>query len=204
MGDETLAHPLSARFTLALSLACDLHRDQARKGTQVPYVSHLLGVASLALEHGADEDEAIAALLHDSVEDQGGSNTAALVREHFGDRVADIVLECTDSSVVPKPPWRARKEAYIAHLGTATPSARLVSACDKLHNARSILTDYRELGESLWSRFTTGRETLWYYRALVDAFAAHGSTPLVRELERVVSELERVSASGGSAAHESR
>jgi len=190
MDDTPLAHPLSPRFEEALVLACDLHREQSRKGTQIPYVSHLLGVTSLALEHGADEDEAIAAVLHDAVEDQGGAETAARIRERFGDRVADIVLACTDSDVIPKPPWRARKEAYVAHIRHATPSARLVSACDKLHNARAILADHRRLGEAVWDRFTAGRETLWYYRALVDAFAARGRSPVVEELDRTVTELE--------------
>jgi (p)ppGpp synthase/HD superfamily hydrolase len=195
MAEDKLDQPLTPRFTAALTLACELHRSQARKGTQIPYVSHLLGVASLALEHGADEDEAIAAVLHDAVEDQGGQATAASIRERFGDRVTEIVLACTDTDVTPKPPWRQRKEAYVAHIRGATPSARLVSACDKLHNARAILGDYRELGDELWSRFSGGREgTLWYYRALVSAFSAHGPSRVVAELDRVVSELESLSS----------
>jgi GTP pyrophosphokinase len=198
MSDETLQRPMTRRFVEALAFACDLHRTQARKGTQIPYVAHLLAVASLALEHGADEDEAIAALLHDAVEDQGGAATEAIVRERFGDRVAGVVRDCTDADVIPKPPWRERKERYVAHIRGASPSARLVSACDKLHNARAILADYRVLGEALWARFTAGRESLWYYRALVDAFAAHGRTALVDELDRVVSELERLSAGSGT------
>jgi len=193
MSDEPLDRPLTRRFSDALALACALHRTQARKGTQIPYVAHLLGVASLALEHGADEDEAIGAVLHDAVEDQGGPETERLVRKTFGDRVADIVVACTDTDVIPKPPWRERKERYVAHIRHASPSARLVSACDKLHNARAILADYRELGEALWSRFTAGRESLWYYRALVEAFASHGRSPLVDELDRVVTELETLS-----------
>ena len=191
MADETLPTPLTSRFTDALTLACTLHRAQARKGSQVPYVAHLLAVASIALEHGADEDEAIAAVLHDAVEDQGGAPTAALIRERFGAGVADIVVGCSDTDVVPKPPWRERKERYIAHVETASPSVRLVSASDKLHNARSLLADYRTLGEALWDRFTGGREgTLWYYRSLVTVFLKHGRTHLVEELDRVVSELE--------------
>ena len=190
MPEAPLARPLSPRFSDALVFACELHRDQPRKGTDVPYVSHLLGVASLALEHGADEDEAIAALLHDAVEDQGGEVTAAEIRARFGDRVADIVLACSDTVVVPKPPWRMRKEAYLAHVRDADASAQLVLACDKLHNVRTLLVEYRSVGESLWTRFRGGRETLWYYRALVDAFAAHGRTPLVDELDRAVRALE--------------
>jgi (p)ppGpp synthase/HD superfamily hydrolase len=186
---------LSKRFQDALVFAAELHRDQLRKATAVPYVAHLLAVASLALEHGANEDEAIAALLHDAIEDQGGAPTREEIRRRFGDVVTAIVDGCTDADVTPKPPWRARKEAYIAHVRSASPSVRLVSSADKLHNARSILADYRRIGESLWQRFKGGREgTLWYYRALVEAYVAGGGTPLTDELERVVGELERLVA----------
>ena len=151
-------------------------------------MAHLLGVASIALDHGADEEEAIGALLHDAVEDQGGAPTLAEIRRRFGDRVAGIVEGCTDSDATPKPPWRARKEAYVAHVRHASPSVRLVSASDKLHNARTVLADFRTCGEELWGRFKGGRDgTLWYYRALVDAYSAAGRTPLVEELDRVVS-----------------
>jgi (p)ppGpp synthase/HD superfamily hydrolase len=189
------AMTLSTRFEEALAYAARLHATQRRKGTDVPYVSHLLAVASLALESGADEDEAIAALLHDAVEDQGGAPTLAEVRRRFGDRVAEIVAGCTDADTVPKPPWRARKEAYLAHLPAASRSVRLVSTADKLHNARAILLDYRAHGEALWARFTGGREgTLWYYRALIAAYRAAGGGPLVDELDRTVSELERLAS----------
>ena len=191
---EFVSHMLSERFEQALVFATRLHAGQVRKGTQIPYVSHLLGVASLALDHGADEDEAIAALLHDAVEDQGGQPTLEEIRRRFGDRVAEIVAGCTDADVLPKPPWRQRKEAYIAHLEHASPSGRLVSACDKLHNARAILNDYQNVGDALWTRFNGGRDgTLWYYRELVAAFRRHsGDTPLVEELDRVVHELHRL------------
>lgn len=187
-----LEQPLTERFTRALTLACDLHRTQARKGTQIPYVAHLLGVASIALEHGAAEDEAIAAVLHDAVEDQGGAPTLARIRTEFGEAVAEIVAGCTDTDVEPKPPWRARKEEYIAKIATKSASTRLVSAADKLHNARAILADLRVIGDDLWARFTGGKDgTLWYYRSLVDAFArAGGRSRLVDELERTVSEIE--------------
>ena len=197
MKNEVTQQPLTERFTRALTLACDLHRTQTRKGSQMPYVAHLLGVASIALEHGANEDAAIAAILHDAVEDQGGPPTLALIRAEFGDAVATIVDGCTDADSIPKPPWRARKELYVAGVATKGPAVRLVSASDKLHNARAILGDYRVIGEALWTRFTGGREgTLWYYRALVDAFAGAGDVPapLVGELERVVSELEALVA----------
>ena len=186
---------LSARFEEALIFATRLHANQIRKGTGVPYVAHLLAVASIAIEHGANEDEAIAALLHDAVEDQGGAPTREAIRQRFGDRVVDIVDGCTDAEVIPKPPWRERKEKYIAHIYEAPPAVRLVSAADQLHNARTILADYRLLGESLWGRFRGGKEgTLWYYRSLVDAFYATGPTPLVEELALVVAEIERLVA----------
>jgi len=190
---------LSARFEEALRYAAHLHRDQVRKGSSIPYVSHLLGVAAIVLEHGGNEDEAIAALLHDAVEDQGGAPTLQAIRERFGDAVAAIVAGCTDTDVVPKPPWRPRKEAYVAHVASASPSVRLVSAADKLHNARTILADYRRHGDTVWDRFSGRKKgSLWYYRALVEAFRSHGVTPLVEELERVVSEIERLAARGPS------
>ena len=189
---------LSGRFEDALVWAAHLHRDQWRKGTPVPYVAHLLGVTSIALQYGADEDEAIAALLHDAVEDQGGEPTLLEIERRFGDRVAAIVAGCTDAMMQPKPPWRQRKETYLAHLPQASPSVRLVSAADKLHNARALASDYRLLGETLWSRFTGGRAgTLWYYRTLVEAFRTAETTSLVEELDRVVSDFERLAAQEG-------
>jgi (p)ppGpp synthase/HD superfamily hydrolase len=189
---------LSARFEEALVFATQLHAKQTRKGTSIPYIAHLLAVTSIVLEHGANEDEAIAALLHDAIEDQGGAATREDIRRRFGDTVVAIVDGCTDAEVMPKPPWRARKEAYIAHVREAPASVRLVSAADKLHNARTILADYRQLGDSLWQRFNGGKEgTLWYYRSMVNAFRAAGTTPLVEELGRVVSEIERLAARKG-------
>lgn len=184
---------LTERFADALQLAWRLHDGQPRKGTSIPYVSHLIAVSSIALEHGATEDEAIAALLHDAVEDAGGPPTLELIRSRFGPVVAEIVDGCTDSYEEPKPAWRPRKEAYLAHLATASSSVRLVSASDKLHNARSILSDLYVQGSSLWSRFNASQgETLWYYRSLVQALAAHGRTPLIDELDRTVSTIESI------------
>jgi GTP pyrophosphokinase len=186
---------LSPRFEQALGFAAALHREQVRKGTAVPYVAHLLAVSSLALEHGGSEDEAIAAVLHDAVEDQGGAATQEEIRSRFGPVVADIVAGCTDTEPTRDGTWRARKEAYVARLASASPSVRLVSLCDKVHNARSILADYRGAGEAVWARFRGGKPgTLWYYRALVEAFRAHGASPLLHELERAVREIERLSA----------
>lgn len=184
---------LSSRFTEALTYATELHANQVRKSSGVPYISHLLGVTSIALEYGANEDEAIAALLHDAIEDQGGAATREEIRRRFGNTVTDIVDACTDAEIIPKPPWKQRKEAYIATIPQASPSIILVSAADKLHNARSILKDYRALGETVWERFKGGKDgTLWYYRAVIEAFIAKGTTPLIEELERVVAELEQL------------
>jgi (p)ppGpp synthase/HD superfamily hydrolase len=188
---------LTARFEEALVLAVRLHAGQTRKGTDTPYISHLLAVTGIVLEHGASEDEAIAALLHDAAEDAGGRETLEKIRDRFGETVAEIVAGCTDSWTIPRPPWRGRKEAYIAHLRGASASVRLVSAADKLHNARAILADYRTLGEEVWGRFNGGREgTLWYYRSLVGVLRDTGPPPIVEELDRVVSELERLAAAG--------
>jgi (p)ppGpp synthase/HD superfamily hydrolase len=186
---------LSPRFDQALHYAVLIHAGQQRKGTEIPDLAHLLGVASIALEHGANEDEVIGALLHDAGEDAGGRGRIEDIRHRFGDAVADIIDGCTDAVVVPKPEWRKRKEDYIAHILTASPSVRLVSASDKLHNARAILRDYRQHGEKLWSRFTGGKEgNLWYYRSLVKAFSQVDRNELVEELDRVVSEIEQLSS----------
>ena len=183
---------LSSRFQDALLLAAQLHADQMRKGTKIPYVAHLLIVAGSVLEHGGSEDEAIAALLHDAVEDQGGPPTYERIKAQFGQRVADIVQGCSDTDETPKPPWKERKVHYLEHLRSAPPSVRLVSAADKLHNARAILADYRDIGEEIWKRFNGGKEgTLWSYRALSDLFNSVGPARLAQELDRVVSELER-------------
>ncbi|MEM6639960.1 MAG: HD domain-containing protein [Pseudomonadota bacterium] len=160
---------LSQRFEDALVFAARLHAKQTRKGGNIPYISHLLGVTSLVLEAGGSEDEAIAALLHDGPEDQGGEKTLTDIRHRFGNEVAEIVAACSDTFDDPKPPWKARKEAYLEKLEFATESVLLVSCADKLHNARSILTDYRNVGDALWQRFRGGKDgTLWYYSALAD------------------------------------
>jgi len=184
---------LTARFQKALVYAAQLHANQMRKGSDVPYIAHLLGVASLVLEYGGSEDEAIAALLHDAVEDQGGAQTLEIIRSRFGITVAMIVLGCSDSQTFPKPPWRQRKEAYLAHLRNSLPGVLLVTSADKLYNARSILSDYRHIGPKLWERFKGDKEgTLWYYHSLVVSLSEFGMTPIVAELARTVEEIERV------------
>lgn len=178
------------RFDRAVAVARELHAGQLRKGTKVPYVAHLLGVASLVLEDGGTENEAIAALLHDAVEDQGGASTLRRIEQLFGREVADIVAACSDTDAVPKPPWRERKEAYVAHLATARPSAVRVSLADKLHNARAILFDLHA-GADVWRRFNADRDdVLWYYRALADAFRARDGGPMADELRRTVDAIE--------------
>ena len=189
-----IAMTLTDRFNEALCYATDLHAEHFRKGSGVPYIAHLLGVASLVLEYGGSEDEAIAALLHDAVEDQGGQDTRRNIAEKYGENVAQIVDGCTDCDVIPKPEWRPRKEAYIAHLKSASPSVRLVSSCDKVNNARAVLADFRVMGDALWERFKGGRKegTLWYYQSLVEEFKNTGSHPVYDELERTVNEILRL------------
>lgn len=183
---------LSRCFDEALAYATVIHAGQLRKGTGIPYIAHLLGVTAIALEYGADEREAISALLHDAVEDCGGPERLRDIRTRFGAEVAKIVEDCTDTDEVPKSPWRQRKEKYIAHLKDVDASVRLVCAADKLHNAASILRDLRRHGQAVWSRFKGGEEgTLWYYRALVSELRARGDrTALIDELERVVRSME--------------
>jgi (p)ppGpp synthase/HD superfamily hydrolase len=190
---------LSWRFREALTVAADLHEDQKRKGTDIPYISHLLAVASIALDHDANEDQAIAALLHDSIEDAppalGGEWVRRMLGHRFGPRVLAIVEGCTDADVRPKPPWRKRKEEYIAHLPSTPAEVLLVSAADKLHNATAILKDHRKIGDALWDRFNrdAGKAgTIGYYRGLVSAYQAAGHHPrLIGELDATVTALEQ-------------
>ncbi len=190
---------LTGRFIRALGYAARLHAHQTRKGKDRPYIGHLLGVASIVIEHGGDEDQAIAALLHDAVEDQGGLPRLAEIRRKFGARVARIVDGCTDAYSDPKPEWHSRKAAYIERIRREPAEIQLVSAADKLHNAREVLADVRREGDAVWERFKgKKRGTLWYYRAMVNALTGSGRTPLVDELDRVVSKLERLATPSSS------
>ncbi len=183
---------LSNRFEEALVYATRKHSSQVRKGTPIPYIAHLLAVASIVLEDGGDEDQAIAALLHDAVEDQGGKPTLNEIRIKFGESVAAIVEGCTDADTIPKPPWRNRKESYIRHLRSAPPEVLRVSLADKIHNVRAVLRDYRAVGENLWERFQGGKEgTLWYYRALADTFGQIRRSAATEEFAQTVAELEQ-------------
>ena len=190
------ALPLTARFRHALVYAARVHARQFRKGTKRPYIGHLLGVTSIVLTHGGDEDEAIAALLHDAVEDQGGKPRLREIQRKFGARVARIVAGCTDSDIEPKPPWLERKTEYLRHLRRADSSVRLVSAADKLYNARETLEDLRTHRDALWKRFKGGKQgTLWYYREVGKILQNKGPKELAAKLERVVRELTRAAKS---------
>jgi GTP pyrophosphokinase len=181
---------LTKRFDDALAYASYLHRNQVRKGTDIPYVSHLLAVTDIVLEAGADEDTAIAALLHDAVEDQGGAVTLSDIRSMFGDRVAGIVEACSETDEDPKPPWPERKERYVRHVrAECDPAVLLVVAADKLHNASAQLRDYREQGAAFWSRFNAGLDRqLWFYDEVVAGLMSNPAAPheLVKQLAAVV------------------
>lgn len=199
MPDTTTDPLLTERFEEAFVLACDLHRFHCRNSTSVPYVSHLMSVAALVLEDGGDEDEAIAALLHDALEDCADRITARDIETRFGSRVREIVEACTDTPPEftggEKPAWKSRKKRYIEHVRTGKAPYR-VSLADKVHNARSILRDHRVEGDAVWDRFRAEREdTLWYYRELADAYRAAGAGGyLIEELERTVRQLEERAA----------
>ncbi len=189
---------LTERIAKALALAVEAHDGQKRKGTNIPYIAHPMGVASIALDHGADEDQAMAALLHDAVED-GGPDYAIQIRELFGDRVADIVEGCTDG--IPdasgkKEAWKPRKERYISHLRNATDDVLLVSGSDKLHNARAIVEDLLRIGAAVFDRFSATRgQTLWYYTTLAEIFAQR-ETPIANALADSVQRMKQLSKSG--------
>jgi (p)ppGpp synthase/HD superfamily hydrolase len=193
MDEQEASNRLGEIFGEALVYAHRLHADQRRKGPDgVPYVAHLVGTSSLVLEAGGDEDQAIAALLHDAAEDQGGEDVLQEIRERFGERVVRIVDGCSDTLERLKPPWRERKEAYLASLPGKPVDVLLVSCADKLYNARAILRDHRRVGDALWERFNaSGAETMWYYRGLVEGFrASELESWLVDELEQDVAAIE--------------
>jgi (p)ppGpp synthase/HD superfamily hydrolase len=188
---------LGARFRRAIEMAIELHSDQLRKGTTVPYLAHLLGVCATVLEHGGGEDEAIAALLHDAVEDQGGRPTHHRIYDAFGERVARIVAGCTDAWESPKPPWRQRKETYLAHLPQEDAGVLLVSAADKLYNMRSVVFGHHQVGTAVWDRFSADRDSqMWFFREVVKAFRATDRVPpaLLCELDETLAELEALLA----------
>jgi (p)ppGpp synthase/HD superfamily hydrolase len=194
VSEQTSTPKLTGQFSKALVYAELKHHNQVRKGGDIPYFGHLLSVAGLVINDGGSEEQAIAALLHDCVEDAGGPPTLDEIRKNFGADVARIVDECSDTDVVPKPPWRDRKTAYIQHLDQVGEDTLLVSVADKLDNARSMLRDYHEHGPQLWQRFTrkNPQDHLWYYGALLAAYRNRGlNSWMVGELDRVVDELRR-------------
>lgn len=181
---------LGPKFEEALSYAARMHAAQRRKLGGVPYVAHLLAVCSLVLEYGGDEEAAVAALLHDAVEDQGGARTREEIHNRFGQRVAQIVDQLSDTDQAPKPPWRPRKEAYLRHLAQADATALLICAADKLHNVRSLLDALRQNPEPVWGSFSGGRDgTLWFYASVIESLDGRVPEPLLAELKRVVDEL---------------
>jgi (p)ppGpp synthase/HD superfamily hydrolase len=183
---------LTARFDEAFRYAHEAHAQQTRKGTATPYIGHLMGVASIVLDDGGSEDEAIAALLHDAAEDQGGRARLEDIRARFGEAVARIVEDCTDSWDTPKPPWQERKQAYVKHARKLSLTSLRVSAADKVHNAYAILRDLRNTGEAVWSRFKAGPDdVIAYYEGLVRAYREAGGGPLVDELDRIVRGIRR-------------
>jgi GTP pyrophosphokinase len=190
---------LTDRFDRALHLATDHHRAQLRKGTEIPYVSHLFGVTALVLEMGGGENETIAALLHDAVEDGGGEPMLERIRSEFGDDVARIVRANSDTIVEPKPPWLARKQAYVASISGKQADELRVSLADKLHNTRAILRDFRTHGNFVWERFSAGeRGVRWYYRAMHQALSERrddlgaAALPVLDDLGWTVDEIDRL------------
>ncbi|HYZ68419.1 MAG TPA: HD domain-containing protein [Mycobacterium sp.] len=199
MSEQTPTPKLTGQFAKALVYAELKHHTQVRKGGDIPYVGHLLSVAGLVINDGGSEAQAIAALLHDAVEDQGGPATLDEIRNNFGDDVARIVAECSDTDEEPKPAWLERKQNYIDHLATVGEDTLLVSVADKLDNARSMLRDYHEHGPKLWERFNrkNPQDHLWYYSGLLNAYRARGlNSWMVDELGRVVGELKRLVEGG--------
>ena len=187
---------LGPAFDSAVAYARELHSSQKRKGTQIPYLSHLLGAAALVMDQGGDEDEVVAALLHDALEDHPDKTSFAEIEQRFGQKVARIVLACSDAVAQPKPPWHARKEAYLAHLGEQPDDVLRVSLADKLHNARAIVADWRIIGDAVWDKFSVGRQDqVWYYTSLLEVFQRRRPSDLVTELEVAIGQLREAARS---------
>ncbi len=183
---------LSRRFDEAFIYAHETHAEHTRKGNGVPYIGHLMGVASIVIDDGGSEDEAIAALLHDAAEDRGGRARLEDIRTRFGDSVARIVEDCTDSWTTPKAPWAERKQQYVEHARALQAASLRVSAADKVHNAYAILRDLRNNGDAVWDRFNASAdEIVAYYRSLVRSYREAGGGRLVDELDRIVRAIER-------------
>lgn len=179
---------LTEKYKTALEYALKVHEHHLRKGGTIPYFSHVAAVSSLVMEYNGTEDQAIAGLLHDVVEDCGIKHEP-IIREKFGVEVIQMVMDCTDSTTTPRPDWKIRKEAYIASLDDKADTSLLVSCCDKLHNARAIERDYADLGEPVWDRFNGNKSQIaWYYRGITEKFL-NREIPAAKELERVVNNI---------------
>ncbi len=182
---------LTKAFEEALVYALRLHETQRRKGSGVPYIAHLLAVASLVIEDGGDETQAIAALLHDAIEDQGGDTARQEIRRKFGEHVLAIVETCSESDTKPKPPWKERKDRLLRQMREASPEALRVAVADKLHNLRSIVADRERQGEDIWKRFSSGKDAqLWFYHSFTEIVRGRFESPMMTEIER----LERILA----------
>lgn len=182
---------MSTRYLKALTYAHELHIDQKRKGTNIPYISHLMHVSAYVLEFGGDEDQAIAALLHDSIEDQGERTSFTIIRNIFGEEVERIVMACTDAETFPKPPWEERKRMYLNALEAKDNRVKLVVACDKLHNAQSIVRDVTLLGPQVWSRFNADKKKIhWYYAEIARNLHSLGDSPALALLKAEVDKME--------------
>ncbi len=189
--EPTQVDKLGNRFEMAIEMALRLHKSLVRKTREIPYLAHLLAVTALVLQDGGSEDEAIAALLHDAPEDQGGIETLTLIQEKFGKNVFQIVEACSDTFDVPKPEWRPRKEAHLEEVKKASSSVHRVIAADKLHNARSLLRDLKEYGNLLWEKFNGGKEgSIWYLQSMHEILTEKHPGYLTDELGKVLKEIE--------------
>jgi len=189
-----MSSPLTSRFETALGFAFQLHKNQYRKGSNIPYISHLLAVTAIVIENGGSENQAIAALLHDAVEDQGGYDTLHKIEDLFGSEVAEIVEGCTDAFTDPKPEWKGRKMAFLKKLKQSPDSILLVSLADKVHNAHSLLRDLQLKEKNVWEKFKGGKEgTLWYYQSLVEILNTSSYPYLTSEFSHVVIKIVQLS-----------
>ncbi len=183
------------KYKKAIDYAFALHSNQYRKGTTIPYFTHLVSVSNNVIENGGNTDEAIAGLLHDAVEDQGGEKTLKLIRKRFGNKVAKIVKECSDTKITPKPPWLERKKKYLLEMKKSTQSSLFVSLCDKLHNVTCIVNDYQRVGRKLWKRFNaSSKQVYWYHNSLYINFTKHlrDHKVLKRNYKNIVSEMKTI------------
>jgi (p)ppGpp synthase/HD superfamily hydrolase len=182
------------KYKKAIDYAFALHSNQYRKGTSIPYFTHLVSVSNNVIENGGNTDEVIAGLLHDAVEDQGGEKTLKLIKKRFGNKVGKIVEECSDTKITPKPPWLERKKKYLSGMKKSTQSSLFVSLCDKLHNATCIVNDYQRVGRKLWKRFNASpKQVYWYHNSLYKNFSKNlkGHKILKRNYYQIVNEMRK-------------